>query len=573
METRRLLLAALLSMAVLLLWQKFFPPPEPAAAPAVPEIQQAAEPQAGAAVAAEEPAELSPAAAAEPLGADAAVDSEPPAEAATVETVVLENDRVRAVWSNKGAQLTSFELKEHPDGQGGIVDLVRRRRGALYPFGLVESSGDSSPLNDQLFTVERRRDAATFVYRGSAGSASKKVSLSPEGLMDVVVEAAGDWRLVLGPGLRNPDAADAKNRFARRAAVYRQAGDLERVDSGKAKESQVITSTALDWVGLQDQYFLVAALPQAGLREVLVEPVLFEVDESGVAAFQARPLELSEGEEALAEELRLVFVPQASRLELSTYLGSKQMNQLSALSRGLEETVELGIFGFLSKPLLIALRWIHNNLVGNYGWAIVLLTVLIRILLFPLNHKSIASMQKMQQVNPKMQAIRAKYRPKLKDKKGRPNSEASAKMNQEIMALYKAEGVNPAAGCLPMLLQMPVLFAFYSLLSAAVELRHSPWLGWVQDLSARDPYYILPLVMGASMVIQQRMTPMQGEPMQRRMMMFMPIIFTAMFLGFPAGMVLYWLTNNILAIAQQAGYKRWRPAPEVAANAPGGKKK
>ncbi len=204
------------------------------------------------------------------------------------------------------------------------------------------------------------------------------------------------------------------------------------------------------------------------------------------------------------------------------------------------------------------MQWIHGNIIANYGWAIILLTVVIRLLLFPLNHKSIVSMQKMQKINPKMQAIRAKYRPKLKDKKGRPNAEASAKMNQEIMALYKTEGVNPAAGCLPMLLQMPVLFAFYRLLSAAVELRHAPWLGWVTDLSAKDPYYVLPLIMGASMLVQQRMAPAQGDPMQRRLFMMMPVVFTVLFLQFPAGMVLYWLTNNILAIAQQAGYKRWR---------------
>ena len=143
-------------------------------------------------------------------------------------------------------------------------------------------------------------------------------------------------------------------------------------------------------------------------------------------------------------------------------------------------------------------------MVANYGWAIVFLTFLVRLVLFPLTHKSTVSMRKMQALNPQIQAIRQKYRAKLKDKKGRPNAEAQRKMNEEIMGLYKKEGVNPAGGCLPILLQMPVLFAFYSLLSAAVELRGAPWILWIQDLSAPDPYYVLPIVMGASQYVQQK---------------------------------------------------------------------
>jgi len=572
METRRLLLAALLSMVVLLLWQKFFPPPEPVVTPAIEELAAL-------------PTELPPAATAAVVtpppaegveeGGEATEGStgELPIEGASSREVVLENERVRAVWSNRGAQLTSFELKRHPNGGGGTVDLVRRRQSGSYPFGLVDAEGAELELNGKLFAVNRHQGGALFSYRGSAGSANKRVTLRPDGLMEVTVEAAGSWRLVLGPGLRNPGPEEAKSRFASRAAIYRQAGDVERVSPDRTKEAQVISATALDWVGLQDQYFLVAALPVAGLREAVIEPVLFDLDDAGLATFIARPAELSAAEEGLGEELRVLLTPEAGKLEINTYFGSKQLDQLAALPASLEEAVELGIFGFLAKPLLIALRWIHSNMVGNYGWAIILLTIALRIVLFPLNHKSIASMQKMQSINPKMQAIRAKYRPKLKDKKGRPNADASAKMNQEIMALYKSEGVNPAAGCLPMVLQMPVLFAFYRLLSTTVELRQAPWMGWIHDLSVKDPYYILPLVMGASMILQQKMTPAQGDPMQRRMMMMMPVVFTFLFLGFPAGMVLYWLTNNILAIAQQMGYKRWRPAPETAVAERGGKKK
>lgn len=161
-------------------------------------------------------------------------------------------------------------------------------------------------------------------------------------------------------------------------------------------------------------------------------------------------------------------------------------------------------------------------------------------------------MRKMQGLNPQVQAIRQKYRAKLKDKKGRPNAEAQRKMNEEIMGLYKKEGVNPAGGCLPILLQMPVLFAFYSLLSAAVELRGAPWMLWIQDLSAPDPFYVLPIVMGASQYVQQKLMPAGGDPMQRRIMMLMPAFFTILFLKFASGLVLYWLTSNVLTIFQTA---------------------
>lgn len=562
METRRLLIAALLSMAVLLLWQKFFPAPVPVTPPSAegpgieaPERDATRTASALPTVDADEgPIDVSEA------GAQAAEETlqEPAIEATSEERVVLENEYSRAEWSNRGAQLVSFELKNHPASDGGAVDLVRRRTGDAYPFGLINPDGSSSALNQALFVVERRTGGVGFAYRGPAGSARKSVSMNGDGLLEIEVEADGEWQLLVGPGLRNP-GEDEETRFARRAATYAQGEEIEDVEASKAKEREMISASGLSWVALQDQYFLTSVLPLEGLRDVAVEPMLFEADEERVATFRQRPVELADDEEDLGVELRLLLAPSDNHLKFDAYLGSKQFDRLSALPGGLERTVDLGIFGILARPLLVALRWIHDNIVGNFGWAIILLTVLLRIVLFPLNHKSISSMQKMQELNPKMQAIKAKYRGKLKDKKGRPNSEASAKQNQEIMALYKQEGVNPAAGCLPMLLQMPVLFAFYRLLSAAVELRHSEWL-WISDLSSRDPIYVLPLVMGASMFVQQKMTPSQADPMQRKMFMLMPIMFTVLFLGFPAGMVLYWLTNNLLAIAQQVGYKRWQEA-------------
>jgi YidC/Oxa1 family membrane protein insertase len=250
--------------------------------------------------------------------------------------------------------------------------------------------------------------------------------------------------------------------------------------------------------------------------------------------------------------------PRGDTLRAAAYWGAKEYDRLAALPWGLEETIRLAPFGFLARPLLIGLHWIHDHVVPNYGWAIVVMTVLIKLLLLPLTHKSYVSMRKMQELNPKMQAVRERWRGKLKDKQGRPNLEAQRKMNEEIMALYRSEGVNPAGGCLPMVLQLPVFFAFYKLLFNAVELRGAPWIFWIHDLSAKDPYYVLPLVMGATQFLQVRLAPMTGDPMQRRIFQWMPVMMTALFLGFPSGLVIYWLTNNVLTIIQQAVYNRGR---------------
>ena len=210
----------------------------------------------------------------------------------------------------------------------------------------------------------------------------------------------------------------------------------------------------------------------------------------------------------------------------------------------IDRAVDFGWLGVLARPLLALLVWIHS-FVGNYGVAIILLTVLLRVVFLPLNHKSMVSMRRMQRLQPQMAAIRAKY-------KGSKELEQKQKMNEEVMALYKREGVSPFGGCLPMLAQLPILFSFYRLLSVAVELRQAPFVMWVQDLSDYDPYLVLPLLMGGSMLVQQRMTPSPGaDPMQARMFKFMPIIFTVLFLYVPSGLVLYWLVNNLLGITQQ----------------------
>jgi YidC/Oxa1 family membrane protein insertase len=202
------------------------------------------------------------------------------------------------------------------------------------------------------------------------------------------------------------------------------------------------------------------------------------------------------------------------------------------------------MFAWLVVPLLRSLKWI-NTYVGNYGWSLILLTVIINLVMFPLRHKSVVSMRKMQEVQPEVKAIQDRYA-KLK-----VTDPARSKMNQELMALYKERGVNPASGCVPMLLTLPVLFAFYSMLSVAIELRGAPFIGQIHDLSAHDPLFIWPIVMGVTMFIQQKMTPSTADPMQQRMMMIMPVMMTGMFLWAASGLVIYWTVSNVWGIGQQ----------------------
>ncbi len=580
METKRLLIAALLSLAVLLAWQALFPPEPPPGGPDGIEPAPTAEraPERAPTEAPLVGAETGEAAAVEAAPEEPAESFEPLA-AKREERVAVAGPGFEAEFTNRGAQLLSFRLAEHRNAAGGPVDLVRERERGPYPFALVGADGAPSALNEALFTVERRRseegDAVEFAYRGTEGRATKRFVFRPDGTFATAIEVAGagSWGVWLGPGIRNPDVDEEESRFAHKSAVYYNGGGLEKVDPKKPAGRERIDGAGLRWVGLQDTYFLTALVPEEPLAEILLEPFLVERIDGAAVRFSPLPPEeeLSEAQEELTRELGVSLRPAGDRVAGVSYWGPKVYDRLASLPYGLERAVDLGFFSLLARPLLLGLRWIHDHVVSNYGWAIILMTVLIRLLLFPLTHKSFVSMQKMQELNPKMQAIRSKWRSKLKDKQGRPNAEAQRKMNEEIMALYKSEGVNPAGGCLPMVLQIPVLFAFYNLLSAAIELRHAPWVFWVSDLSAPDPFYVLPIVMGASQFFQQKLTPSAADPMQRRIFALMPIFFTILFLGFPSGLVLYWLTNNVLGIGQQVGYKKWKERG-AAAEAPADKK-
>jgi len=246
-------------------------------------------------------------------------------------------------------------------------------------------------------------------------------------------------------------------------------------------------------------------------------------------------------------------LPMAGSAQYQLYLGPKVQSFLaSAGGTDLSGVIDYGMFWFLVRPLLASLKWIHTY-VRNYGLAIIVLTLLLTLLLFPIRLKQMISMKKMQVVQPKVKEIQERY------KRYKKTDPKRAEMNQEIMALYKEHNVNPLGGCLPLILQMPLLYAFYQLLAASIELRQAPFFAWIQDLSQKDPYFILPIVMGVTMLISQKMTPMApgADPTQAKMMMIMPVVFTLMFLNVSSGLNLYFLCSNIFQIGFQKATERW----------------
>ncbi|HVS63630.1 MAG TPA: membrane protein insertase YidC [Thermoanaerobaculia bacterium] len=575
MDNRRLFLAALLSLGVLVLWQWMFAPPQPVAprdstegieAPASsgPLSPEPGRPTAGEAAA--ESADSGTAA-----GSGEPVAEGPPIVASLEQTVRLETERFVAVLTNRGGQLRSFVLKGQRRADGELVDLVRQRpAGMPLPFAFVSPAGEELAINDALFEVRGGGDRLELRYRGPHGDATKVFALGPDPLFTVEATLHGSdpWSLMLGPGVRNPKYVDLDNRYEKgaRKVDWYVGGELEgrqadRVDAVTGLPSSV------SWVALTDKYFITAAIPASPLASVNVVPVAVEQGEGG-AVGGYRPLPASEeAEEAeWPRDLALTIEPAADRLALDAYFGTKgyveMRRQIRAgvLPPGLDQTLDWGMFSFIAKPLLYGLRWLHQNVVHNYGWCIVLMTVLIKIALLPLTHKSYTSMQRMQKLNPRMEAIRNRYRPKLRDKQGRPNLEMQRKMNEEMQALFREEGVSPLGGCLPILIQMPIFFGFYQLLSNAFELWNAPWIGWIGDLTAKDPYYVLPLLMGATQFVSTKMMPAPTNPSQRIIMNTMPIWFTAISFGFPSGLVLYWLTNNVTTIIQQGGYNRLKKA-------------
>ena len=569
MEQRRFVLFLLIAFLILVGWEILVPKP------ARPPADDPARETAAASQESERPTREAPEA--------PSPEARPPAEETPVAAesespVVVETERARIELTNRGGRLVTYRLKNYLDEEGGPLDLVRSRESGPYPFDLLSPDLGPSPLVDVLYraeteTLEEGEEEVRFTYRGPEGAARKVFRFADDGSVELEVSVDGEtgWGLVLGPGLGNPDPESMNDRLAGRKATYRIGDELETIAGEKLDEVTSIPAAGLRFVGLEDTYFLTALFPVEGWRDALLQPVVVTRDGAGdeaeaadaeSVAWTMTPFaledELPEGLQDAPRDVRIVARASGERLVASGYFGAKEYERLAAFEgRGLQETIEWGWFGFLARPLLIGLRWIHDNLVANYGWAIVLMTIGLKLLLFPLAHRGYVSMQKMQELQPQMQAIRQKYKGK-KSKKGGVDFEAQRQMNEEMQELFKREGASPTGGCWPMLLQIPVFFAFFKLLLAAVELRQEPWVLWIEDLSAPDPYYLLPIFMGATQILQQRLTPMSGDPMQRRIMQLFPWMFTIFALSFPSGLVLYWTVNNLLTIVQTSLYRKGR---------------
>ncbi len=301
------------------------------------------------------------------------------------------------------------------------------------------------------------------------------------------------------------------------------------------------------YVGVEDQYFLSVAdqfflsAPKAPSKVLHVE---------------YQPVSLPVPNDAKNRKRTFIgyTLREAAPVSLAFYIGPKDLDGLKAVDPELDRRDrfrDLPVPGRAAAPGAQGI----NAYLGNYGWSIVALTLFINLLIFPLRHRSMVSMRKMQGLQPEIKAIQERF---AKYKITDPERQ---KMNQEMMALYKQKGVNPASGCVPMILTMPVLYAFYAMLAASIELRGAPFGLWIQDLSLKDPYYVTPLLMGVSMFWQQRMMPSTADPVQQKMFLLMPVIFTTMFLAAPSGLVIYWLMSNLMAIGQQYVTNRLIGAP------------
>ena len=526
---KRVLIAFVLSAVIFAVWSVLFPPPKhqpkpvPEAARPSPESNVEADPD-------------------QVLHTIPETDSErldpPPSkvtEAAEEQSLTIENDVVSVVFSNRGAAITSLILLGYEGDDKTPLDIVQDVENVRRTLPL-QFMIDERP-DQNLYEVEQFGQSVVFLWAdGFGNSIEKKITIPDRGYgLEVGVRTTGSMKqaeMSIGTGMRNTGIAERKNRFSTWGdVVVKQGDESEEFKREKLDNTEIVEWTEFDLAGFSDTYFVNLFIGDEGIDRIIVEPLTFdEVNE--------------EGETEVLPVLQVRLASREGRFEGRLFAAPKQFDLLQAEGNGLEEMLDFGIFHPISVFFLKALRWIHTW-VGNWGWSIVLLTLGIRIVLFPLMHVSTVSMRRMQKMQPRVKAIQEKY------KKNKSDPQIRAKMNQETMALYKEEGVNPMGGCLPMLVQLPILWALYTLFAHAIELRHAPFMMWIVDLSAKDPLLITPVLMTGTMWLQQRLAPQAGDPQQQKIFRMMPLIFGIMFLGFPAGLVLYWLSNNVITIFQQ----------------------
>ncbi len=546
MDQARLLIAIVLSLVVFLAWHFFWPQkdqqqaPKKVEAPAATEEQAVQEKQKPYTAETEkiEPAQ-------EP--------TTPVAASKTARTITVDTPLYQAGISENGAVFYSFLLKNYSETVAQDSPLKQILTGdEAFGIGQIGFTGKSIPgLDKAIFTAELPSDQVkvtdgsreiTFLWRSEDGILIEKIyKFTPD---SYVVGLAVTVKNGSGRGVQdklfvalNSKAPGDKRMYAFEGPSALINDSLEEIKIKKLKDQDTFDGK-IKWVSLQSRYFMSGLIPDQ-IEEASLHLAL--KSEKFVAARYLQP------EKGIQPGTQYTYSYQL-------FMGPKRMQELRQVGNDLDKLINFGWFDFIAKPCV----WLMNVFYGvipNYGVAIIILTLLVKILLWPLGQKSYKSMSEMKKIQPLMKEIREKYK---NDKK---------KMNEEVMGLYRTYKINPLGGCLPMVVQLPVFFALYRMLYEAIELRHAHFFLWINDLSAPDrlfnfgfsipfmepPYGIpvLTLVMGASMLLQQKMSPPMGDATQAKMMMFMPVVFTFIFINFSSGLVLYWLTNNILSIAQQ----------------------
>lgn len=571
---RRVLLAITLSFLVLFVYQALVgPPPADQGSAPVPASQEVptqtgasgmgASPGA-AAVADAQASSAGEASAIQQQGTGASQETTAARVGDTEEReIVVETPIVRAVFTNRGGRLLHWVLKDFDrNGSGEPIDLVPEMvpPDASRPFELrVDDPAITARLNSSLYRVSGPDNGRlVFDLETAGGLRVRKVFvLDPRTYVvsfTASVEHGGQVlnpTVVWGPGMTDEIAHTPPGSFFSPTFVYQAQAIYDPADDDVVREahgslgSGIVREGAFQWAGVDDHYFISAVLHPPSPLRVEYRPLTVPAAEG------------SESETGIyvAYSVRFPSPPEGVRF----YVGPKKLDVMRTIDPEFTRAIYFGMFAWLAAPLLDALTWV-NGYVGSWGWSIIVLTILINLVMFPLRHKSVVSMRKMQELQPQMKAIQERYaKYKLTD----PERQ---KMNQEVMELYRSKGVNPASGCVPMLITLPFLFAFYAMLSQAIEIRGESF-GWIPDLALRDPLFITPALMGLSMFWQQKITPTTADPTQQKIMMIMPVVVTVTMLFAPAGLVIYWLVSNLWAIGQQHVTNALIGPPKAAATA------
>ncbi|MFA5679184.1 MAG: membrane protein insertase YidC [Pseudomonas sp.] len=479
----------------------------------------------------------------------AAVPSLQPEATATVGNLInIETDTLRLAIDPRGGDIVSLALpgypvhQQRPDVPFQLLEQSAQRT-YVSQSGLAGRNGPDARANGRpLYQTEQTSyqlaegdDSLTVDLHFSENNVNyiKRFSFERGNYLvkvDYLIDnqssetwSGGLYGQIKRDGSGDPSSSTATGMATFLGAAYWSAdGSYEKLKPKDMDKSNLRETVSGGWAAWLQHYFVTAWVPAADGQHVIQT----RKDSQGnyLVGFVSPSVSISAGEQAV--------------IGAEFYAGPKIQDRLKAISPGLELTVDYGFLWFIAQPLFWILSMIHS-VIGNWGWSIILLTILIKLAFFPLSATSYRSMANMRRVAPKMQALREQF------------GDDRQKLSQGMMELYKKEKINPLGGCLPILVQMPVFIALYWTLMESVEMRQAPWIGWITDLSLKDPLFILPILMGVSMFIQQQLNPTPPDPMQAKVMKMLPIVFTFFFLWFPAGLVLYWVVNNILSIAQQ----------------------